>query len=108
MYWSPPTVFVEEVIPEEAIQLPLKDMLFTVPENWHPPTSLPGEEIWAGTMAHHSVSTMASPMEDLPICYIEEEILDECLEMAHNDILSEGVSRLTVSEHEPKSTRTRA
>jgi hypothetical protein len=58
------------------------------------------------TMVYHSVSTMASPMEDFPICYIEEEILDECLQMAHNDILSEGLSPLTVLEHEPRSTGT--
>jgi len=34
MAWSPPAMFVEEVIPEEPIQLPLESMLFTVPENW--------------------------------------------------------------------------
>jgi hypothetical protein len=40
-------IFVEEVIPEEAIQLPPKNMLFTVPENWQPPTSFPEDETQA-------------------------------------------------------------
>jgi hypothetical protein len=29
MAWSPPTIFVEEVILEEAIQIPPENMLFT-------------------------------------------------------------------------------
>jgi hypothetical protein len=34
MAWSPPTILVEELIPEEAIQLPPEDFLFIVPKNW--------------------------------------------------------------------------
>jgi hypothetical protein len=75
MYWSPPTVFVEEVILEEAIQLPPKNMLFTAQE---PPIILSRDEIRVDIV----VNNMASPMEDFPICYIEEEILDEYLQMA--------------------------
>jgi hypothetical protein len=101
MAWSPPTVFVEEVIPEEAIQLPPENFLFTGPE---PPIILPGDEIRADT----GVNNMASPVEDFPVCYIEEEISDEYLQMAQNDLLSEELAPLTVSEREPGSTGTGA
>jgi hypothetical protein len=47
-------------------------------------------------------------MEDFFVYYIEEEIQDECLQMAQNDILSKGLSPLTVSEYEPGSTGTGA
>jgi hypothetical protein len=85
MAWSPPTTFVEEVIPEEPIQLPPESMLFTVPENWQPPTSFPEEETQAITMAHHSTGTMDSRMEEFPIFYVEEELPEECLQMAAQD-----------------------
>jgi hypothetical protein len=42
MTWLSPTFFVEEVITEEAIHLPLENMLFTGPK---PPIILPGDEI---------------------------------------------------------------
>jgi hypothetical protein len=38
MVRSPPMAYVEEVIPEEPIQIPLESLLFTVPENWQPPS----------------------------------------------------------------------
>jgi hypothetical protein len=46
---------------------------------------------------------MASPVEDFLVCYIEEEISDEYLQMAQNDLLSEGFAPLTVSKCEPGS-----
>jgi hypothetical protein len=92
---------VQEVILEEAIQLPPENFLFMGPE---PPIILPGDEIRADT----GVNNMASPVEDFPVCYIEEEILDEYLQMAQNDLLSEGLAPLTVSEREPGSTGTGA
>jgi hypothetical protein len=70
-------MFLEEVILEEPIQLSLDSMLFMVPENWQPPTSLPGEETQAITTAHHSTGTMESRMEEFHIFYVEEELLEE-------------------------------
>jgi len=99
MYWSPPTVFVEEVIPEEAIQLPPENMPFTGQE---PPIILPRDEIRVDTV----VNNVASTVEDFLICYIEEEILDEYLQMAQNELFSEGLAPLTILECEPGSTGT--
>jgi hypothetical protein len=100
MAWSPPVTFVEEVIPEEPIQLPPESMLFTVPENWQPPTSFP-EETQAITVAHHSTDTMESRMEEFHICYVEEEIPEECLHMAsQDDTISVGYAPFKASEKE--------
>jgi hypothetical protein len=99
MVWSPPAVFVEE-----AIQLPPEDILFTVPDNWHSPTSFPEDETRAVSMVHHNAGTMDSHKGDFPICYIEDELLEEFLQMALHDIISEGLSPFTVLEHEPGST----
>jgi hypothetical protein len=107
MAWSPPATFVEEVIPEEPIQLPPESMLFTVPENWQPPTSLPGEETHAITAAHHSTGTMESRMEEFHIFYVEEELPEECLQMAaQDDTILAGHDPFKVSEQEvdPGST----
>jgi hypothetical protein len=92
---------VEEFIPEEAIHLPPKNFLFMGPQ---PPIILPRDKIQADT----GENNMASPVEDFPVCYIEEEILDEHLQMAQNDLLSEELAPLTVFECELGSTRTGA
>jgi hypothetical protein len=101
MAWEPPTVLVEEVILEEAIQLPPENFPFTGPE---PPITLPGNEIQADA----GINNMASPVEDFPVCYIEEEIPDEYLQMAQNDLLSAELAPPTVSERAPGSTGTGA
>lgn len=83
-------------------------MLFTVPNNWQPPTSFSEGKTLVVSAAHHSAGTMDSHMGDFPICYNEEELPEECLQMAQHDIISEGLAPFTVSEHEPGSTRTTA
>jgi hypothetical protein len=56
---SPPMAYVEEVIPEEPLQFPLESLLFTVPENWQPPSHFSAEAIapatdrFAGSHLHH-------------------------------------------------------
>jgi hypothetical protein len=35
--------YVEEVIPKEPLQIPLESLLFTVPENWQPPSNFSAE-----------------------------------------------------------------
>jgi hypothetical protein len=79
--WSPPMAFVEEVLPEEPLQIPPEPLLFTVPENWQPSSSLPGEVTKAVTVESQGHSTM----EEFPTCYIEEEFPEELLHMASQD-----------------------
>jgi hypothetical protein len=101
MAWSPPATFVEDLIPEEPIQLPPESMLFTVPENWQPPTIFPEDETRAITTAHHNTGTMDSRMEEFPICYVEEELSKECLQMAaQDDTILVGHDPFKVSEQE--------
>jgi hypothetical protein len=104
MAWSPPMAYVEEVILEEPIQIPPESLLFTVPENWQPPSSFPEEDTKSATTAHHDTNTMEAKMEEFHICYVEEEFPEELLHMASQDAtLSAGYdpSRATAREEDP-------
>jgi hypothetical protein len=104
MAWSPPMAYVEEVTPEEPIQIPPESLLFTVPENWQPPSSFPVEDTKPATTAHHDTNTMEAKMEEFHICFVEEEFSEELLHMASQDAtLSAGYdpSRATVREGDP-------
>jgi hypothetical protein len=84
-------------------------LLFTVPENWQPPSSLPKEDTQAVTTAHQATNTMEAQLEEFHICYIEEEFPEELLHMASQDVaLSAGYnySRATERDKDPrKQTR---
>jgi hypothetical protein len=58
--------YVEEVIPEEPLQLPLESLLFTVPENWQPPS-------------HFSVKFTAPAIEFFTCIMEEAEEVHTCI-----------------------------
>jgi hypothetical protein len=58
MVRSPLMAYVEEVILEEPIQIPLKSLLFIVPENWQPPSNFFVEDTKPATASHHDTNTM--------------------------------------------------
>jgi hypothetical protein len=67
--------YIEEIIPDEPIQVPPAHLLFTVPENWNPPTCFPGETTQLATKNHHGSQRGEAQLVDFPPCYIIEEIL---------------------------------
>jgi hypothetical protein len=67
--------YVEEVSPEEPIQVPPEHLLFTVPDNWNLPTCFPGEAKPRATGTPHSHKE-GDQMEEPTTCYVEEEILE--------------------------------
>jgi hypothetical protein len=73
---TPPMAYVEEVFPEEPIQAPLEHLLFTVPDNWQPPSNLLGETTMDATGEQQERNTGEAQLEEFPTCYIEEEILE--------------------------------
>jgi hypothetical protein len=70
----PPMAYIEEIIPDEPIQVPPAHLLFTVPENWNPPTCFPGEITQMATKNHQGSQRGESQLVDFPPCYIIEEI----------------------------------
>jgi hypothetical protein len=73
---TPPMAYVEEIFPEEPIQVPPEHLLFIVPDNWNPPTCFPGEVTMEATGAQQNHHRGADQMEEPPTCYIEEETLE--------------------------------
>jgi hypothetical protein len=69
---TPPMAYVEEVFLEEPIQAPPEHLLFTVPDNWQPPSDFREEAFLAATEEQQARDT-----EEFPTCYIEEEIPEE-------------------------------
>jgi hypothetical protein len=61
--------YVEEMFLEELIQVPPEHLLFTVPDNWNPPTCFPGEVTMEAIGETHRGD---DKMEEPPTCYIEE------------------------------------
>jgi hypothetical protein len=84
---TPPMAYVEEVIPEEGMESVPEHMLFTVPDNWNPPSDFgpdskpPPARILAGPNATRFE-------EPFPTCYVEEETPPEppreATRQAHN------------------------
>jgi hypothetical protein len=70
-------VYVEDVFPKEPIQAPPEHLLFTVPDNWQPPSSLLGEATMAAIVEQQGRSTGEAQLEEFTTCYIEEEIPEE-------------------------------
>jgi len=71
----PPMAYVEDIFPEEPIQAPPEHLLFTIPDNWNPPTCFPGEaELKAiGTLQSHKKDDHTN---ESTTCYVEEEITE--------------------------------
>jgi hypothetical protein len=65
--------YVEEVFLEEPIQAPPEHLLFTVPDNWQPPSCLLGETTMDATGVQQHHNNREDQMEEFPTCYIEEE-----------------------------------
>jgi hypothetical protein len=72
----PPMAYVEEIFPEEPIQAPPEHLLFTVPDNWNPPTCFPGEAELKATGTPHSFHRKDDQTEEPTTCYVEEEITE--------------------------------
>jgi len=68
--------YAEEIFLEEPIQVPSEHLLFTVPENWNPPTFFPMEVTMEATGAHQYLHRGANQTEEPPTCYIEEDNLE--------------------------------
>jgi hypothetical protein len=49
--------YVEEVFPEEPIQVPPEHLLFTVPDNWQPPSNFLEEATMAATEEASKLAT---------------------------------------------------
>jgi hypothetical protein len=75
-------------------------------ENWQPPSSFYAEDTKPATASHDDPNTMEAMMEEVHICFVEEEFLTELLHMAESQdaILSEGhdPSRATTRDGDPE------
>jgi hypothetical protein len=74
--------YMEEIIPDEPIQDYLDHLLFTVPENWNPPTDFGNYGKLPTPRISHS-RREDDPAKDFTICYIKEEFLDSANEKAN-------------------------
>jgi hypothetical protein len=63
-----PMAYVEEEISKEPIQVPLKSLLFTMSDDWHPPN-------------HNLASTSTPTSMEGATCIIEEEFPEEFLHL---------------------------
>jgi hypothetical protein len=79
---TPPMAYVEETVPDEPIQDYPEHLLFTVPDNWDPPTCFRNDaKPHALGMTHSSKED--EPSEDYTTCYVEEEFSDNIEEKAN-------------------------
>jgi hypothetical protein len=74
---TPPMAYVEEVFPEEPIQVPPEHLLFTVPDNWQPPSHFLEEDTMVAIEKQQGSDTGEEKFDEFPTCYIEEEIPEE-------------------------------
>jgi hypothetical protein len=70
----PPMAYVEEITLDEAMQSYLKLPLFTVPDNWNPPTDF-GTDDKILPSGKPLGSSATRPAEEFTTCYVEEETL---------------------------------
>jgi hypothetical protein len=82
MAWSPPMAYVEEVTPEEPIQIPSGVSSLYCARELATSKQLLLEDTKPATAAHHDTSTMEAKMEEVHICFIKEEFPEELLHMA--------------------------
>lgn len=74
--------YVEETVPDERIQDYSEHLLFTVPDNWDPPTCFENDAKPPAPGMTHS-SRENDPAEDYTSCYVEEELPDNTEEKAN-------------------------
>jgi hypothetical protein len=65
--------YVEETAPDEPIQNFLEHLLFTVLDNWNPPTAF-GNETKLPTLGTSHRRREEEHVEDFTICYVQEEL----------------------------------
>ena len=70
---TPPMAYVEETVPDEPIQDYPEHLLFTVPDNWDPPTYF-GNDAKPPTSGMTHSSREDDLAEDYTTCYVEEEL----------------------------------
>jgi hypothetical protein len=63
---------VEEITLDEAMQSYLEFPLFTLPDNWNPPTDFGADDKISPSETPHGHSATSSA-EEFTTCYIEEE-----------------------------------
>jgi hypothetical protein len=68
----PPMAYVEEITLDEAMQSYPKLPLFTVPDNWNPPTDF-GTDDKISPSGKPLGSSATRPAEEFTTCYVEEE-----------------------------------
>jgi hypothetical protein len=72
----PPMAYVEEVIPEDGLESFPEHTLFTVPDNWNPPSEF-GSDSKPPPVSILPGPSATSLEEPYPTCYVEEEIPPE-------------------------------
>jgi hypothetical protein len=70
---TPPMAYVEETAPDEPIQNCPEHLLFTVPDNWNPPTVFGNETKLLALGTSHRCRE-DEQAEDFTICYVKEEL----------------------------------
>jgi hypothetical protein len=79
---TPPMAYVEETAPDEPIQDCPEHLLFTVPDNWNPPTVFGNETKLPAPGTSHS-RREDEQAEDFTICYVKEELSGSADEKAN-------------------------
>jgi hypothetical protein len=70
---TPPMAHVEEIVPDESIQDYPEHLLFTVPDNWNPPTCF-GKDVEPPAPRKTHGLMEDNPAEEFTTCYVEEEL----------------------------------
>jgi hypothetical protein len=81
--WTPPMAYVEEIVPDEPIQVPPAHLLFTVLDNWDPPTCFVDEAKPQDPGMTHSHKE-GDPAWEHTTCYVEEEFSGSTEEKANS------------------------
>jgi hypothetical protein len=82
---TPPMAYVVEEIPEGGIPESIPEhLLFTVPENWHPPSDF-GQGRWPSSAGDKVAPQAGSTEAPHPPCYIEEERPSDSFQKAEKD-----------------------
>jgi hypothetical protein len=69
---TPPMAYVEEIPPEESLQNFSESLLFTVPDNWNPPTCFGVDAMTPSPRDEHGPSD--TPVEEFTPFFVEEEM----------------------------------
>jgi hypothetical protein len=78
---SPPMAYVEEMAPDESFQNCPEHLIFTILDNWNPPTSF-GNEIKLSDPGTSHRRKAEEQAEYFTTCYVQEEVSSEGEEMA--------------------------